>query len=98
MKEVVIDTSVWIDFLNGIENRQTAAMTKILDGDTEVFITPQIIQEILQGVNNDSEHDLLKEKLLSLNVLSIDPIESAIGASSLYRQLRKEILQIDSSF
>ncbi len=90
MKEVVIDTSVWIDFLNGIENRHTAAMTKILDSDTEVFITPQIIQEILQGINNDNEHDQLKEKLLSLNVLSIDPLESAIGASSLYRSLRKK--------
>lgn len=90
MKEVVIDTSVWIDFLNGIENRQTTTMTKILVGDTEVFITPQIIQEILQGIIDDSQHDLLKEKLLSLNVISIDPLEAAIGASSLYRSLRKK--------
>ncbi len=90
MKEVVIDTSVWIDFLNGIENRQTITMTKILGGETEVFITPQIIQEILQGITGDKEHDTLKEKLLSLNVLSIDPLESAIGASSLYRSLRKK--------
>lgn len=90
MKEVLIDTSVWIDFLNGTNNRQTDVMSKILYDETEVFISPQIIQEILQGISNDAEHNLMKEKLLSLNVLNIDSIESAIGASSLYRTLRKK--------
>lgn len=90
MKEVLIDTSVWIDFLNGTNNRQTDVMSKILYEETEVFISPQIIQEILQGISNDAEHNLMKEKLLSLNVLNIDSIESAIGASSLYRTLRKK--------
>ena len=90
MKEVLIDTSVWIDFLNGTNNRQTDVMSKILYEETEVFISPQIIQEILQGISNDAEHNLMKEKLLSLNVLNIDSIELAIGASSLYRTLRKK--------
>ncbi len=76
MKEVLIDTSVWIDFLNGTNNRQTDVMSKILYDETEVFISPQIIQEILQGISNDAEHNLMKEKLLSLNVLNIDSIES----------------------
>jgi len=90
LKEVLIDTSVWIDFLNGTNNRQTDVMSKILYEETEVFISPQIIQEILQGISNDAEHNLMKEKLLSLNVLNIDSIELAIGASSLYRTLRKK--------
>ncbi|MBZ0201593.1 MAG: PIN domain-containing protein [Ignavibacteria bacterium] len=94
LKEVLIDTSVWIDYLNGKTNKQTSLMSEALGGDLSVFICPTVIQEILQGISNNDEHDLLKEKLFSLNVLSIDPVESAVGASNLYRSLRKKGVSI----
>ena len=94
MKEVLIDTSVWIDFLNGIKNRQSETMAKALEQDTEVFICPPVIQEVLQGIRDDNEHDNLKDKLFSLNILSIDSLDAALGASELYRILRKKGVSI----
>lgn len=94
MKEVLIDTSVWIDFLNGIKNRQSETMAKALEQDTEVFICPTVIQEVLQGIRDDDEHDNLKDKLFSLNILSIDSLDAALGASDLYRMLRKKGVSI----
>lgn len=91
------DTSVWIDFLNNSKNRQTEKLSEILEGDTELFICPQIIQEILQGIQNDKDFLLLKEKLFSLNVLVLDPVETAVGAAEIYRSLRKKGISIRRS-
>lgn len=90
MKEVLIDTSAWIDFLNGADNTVTERMSRIISGDTEIFICPPVLQEILQGIAKDEDHEILKEKLFSLNILELDPVEAAVGASNLYRSLRKK--------
>ena len=37
MNEVIADTSVWIDFLNGINNKQTLSLSEILQNDTDLF-------------------------------------------------------------
>jgi len=97
MNEVIADTSVWIDFLNGINNKQTLSLSEILQNDTELFICPQIIQEILQGISKDDDYRILKEKLLSLNILILDPIETAIGAAEIFRGLRKKGVTIRRS-
>jgi len=90
LKEVLIDTSVWIDFLNGADNTVTKKMSDIISGETEIFICPPVLQEILQGIVKDEDYEILKEKLFSLNILEIDPIEAAVGASNLYRSIRKK--------
>jgi len=94
LREALVDTSVWIDFFNGKVNPETNFLTALLEEDSEIFTCPLIIQEILQGIKSDKEHDILKEKLFSLNILSIDPIEAALGASDLYRELRKKGITI----
>ena len=94
MKEVLIDTSVWIDFLNGTVNSQSDAMTRAIEQDAEIFICRPVIQEVLQGISDDQEHYNLKEKLFSLNILIIDPLDAALGASELYRTLRKKGISI----
>lgn len=94
LREALVDTSVWIDFFNGKVNPATNLLTELLEEDSEIFTSPVIIQEILQGIKSDKDHDILKEKLFSLNILSIDPIEAALGASDLYRELRKKGITI----
>jgi predicted nucleic acid-binding protein len=94
---ILIDTSVWIDFFNGIESDNTKLFTAYLENDLPIFICPIIIQEILQGIKSDKEYRQVKDYLFALNVLNDDAIEAALGAVKIYRQLRLKGITIRKS-
>jgi predicted nucleic acid-binding protein len=94
---ILIDTSVWIDFFNGIESDQTKIFTDYLENDWPIFICPVIIQEILQGIKSEKEFKQIKDYLFALNVLNDDSVESALGAANLYRKLRVKGITIRKS-
>ena len=62
-----------------------------------MFTCPVIIQEILQGIKNENTFQQIKESLLALTVLTVNPTEAAIGAAQIYRQLRKKGITIRKS-
>lgn len=94
---ILIDTSVWIDFFNGIESDSTKIFTDYLENDLPIFICPIIIQEILQGIKSNKEYRQVKDYLFALNVLNDDAIESALGAIKIYRTLRLKGITIRKS-
>jgi predicted nucleic acid-binding protein len=94
---ILIDTSVWIDFFNGIESENTRIFTEYLENDLPIYICPIIIQEILQGIKSDKEYKQVKDYLFALNVLNDDAIESALGAVNIYRKLRQKGITIRKS-
>jgi len=98
MKEnIIFDTSVWIDFFNGIENQHVALLTDYITNDYPVFICPVIIQEVLQGIRSDKQFSEVKESLLALVILKEDPVIAGIGAADLYRKLRKKGITVRKS-
>jgi predicted nucleic acid-binding protein len=98
MKEpIIIDTSVWIDFFNGIENTQVHTLIDYLENDDPIFICPTILQEILQGISSNKQYVEIKEYLLCLNILNDDGLETALGAVKIYRTLRKKGISIRKS-
>jgi predicted nucleic acid-binding protein len=94
MSPALIDTSVWIDYFHGKENRQTMLTRNLLEEEIPVFTCPIVIQEVLQGIRIDSDYEKVKLNLLSMEVLKIEQTEAAIGAADLYRLLRKKGLTI----
>ena len=58
---------------------------------------PTIIQEILQGIINDSQHKKIKDYLMCFGVLNDDSLETAFGAVKIYRSLRKKGISIRKS-
>lgn len=86
----LIDTSVWLNYLNGISNRETEFVRSLLTNDRVIFSCPIVIQEVLQGIRDDKEYIALKEWLLSLEVLNSDHLLSGIKSAELYRSLRKK--------
>lgn len=94
---LLIDTSVWIDFFNGFETENVKIFSHYLENDFPVFICPVIIQEILQGIKSDKEYKKVKDYLFALNVLNDDAIEAALGATEIYRKLRKTGVTIRKS-
>lgn len=89
IQPLIADTSIWIDFFNDKKSKGVDTLSQYLEEDYSVFLTPTIIQEILQGIRLDSDFVKVKEYLLCFDILEIDQKEAAIGAAELYRSLRK---------
>ncbi len=52
---ILVDSSVWIDFFNGIENAETDKLNEVL-GLEEVVIGDIILVEVLQGFRSDTDY------------------------------------------
>lgn len=46
---VLVDTSVWVDFLRGLDAPHVNALRNLLASDIGVGLAPPILQELLQG-------------------------------------------------
>jgi hypothetical protein len=94
---LLIDTSIWIDFFNGVDSDNVNVFSYYLENDFPIFICPVIIQEILQGIKSEKEYKQVKEYLFALNVLNDDAIEAALGTVKIYRKLREKGITIRKS-
>lgn len=84
----IIDTSVWIDYFNGIIDERTNATAKfIIDG--EVLMLPIILQEVLQGIRNSKDFINTKNAFLRNTFFEFNTIEMALEAATLFRYLKR---------
>lgn len=86
---ILVDTSVWIDYFNGIKNRQTESLDRMLFERT-VLIGDIILTEILQGFDSDKEFRLAKQALDPLDCVHFGGKSLAIKAASNFRFLRSK--------
>lgn len=87
---LLFDTSVWIDFLNKKRSSGADLLEQYIRSDDQIYLTPTILQEILQGIRDDAKYEQVKETLAYFNVLDLPPVQAATGAADLYRVLRKK--------
>jgi len=64
---VIVDTSVLIDFLKG-ENPVSNTVARLLE-KKRIVITGIIIAELLQGIKNPKEENIISELLTGLTIL-----------------------------
>ena len=90
---IVVDTSVWIDYVNGINSEQTEILHDALE-HTRIITGDLIITEFLQGFR--SSKDLTKGRRLmeALEYRDFVGKEIAIKAVEHYRTLRKNGITI----
>jgi hypothetical protein len=97
MLKIVVDSSIWIDFFN----KQTTPKTEYLKylllnirWSSPVIILPIIIQEVLQGIEDDKDYIIIRENLQGFDFLHYDSYKFSISAADLYRSLRKKGITI----
>ncbi len=86
---IVADTSVWIDYFNGI----IASHTDRLDSDLEsnrIVIGDLIIAELLQGFKTEKEYNAAKKLVENLEYRDFVGKEIAMKTAENYRFLRKK--------
>ena len=87
---VLVDTSVWVDYLRGNVTRQVDALKELLAGDLIVGIAPIILQEILQGADSDERFEKWRKYFSGLCCYSpMDPVASHVAAARLYQDCRR---------
>lgn len=90
---ILVDTSVWIDYLNGVENSRTDLLDSSIAEGT-VAIGDLIFLEILQGIRNDKDYRQTKQSLLALDQHEMLGKEMAGKCADNYRALRKKGITI----
>ena len=86
---ILVDSSVWIDYFNGIKTRETELLDNYLG--TEPLLTGDLIlTEVLQGFRSDRDFRRAKA---ALDMLSFEPMvgrDIALASARNYRKLRAQ--------
>ena len=90
---ILVDTSVWIDYFNGVENKHVDSLDSALEEGT-VAIGDLIFLEILQGFKNDRDFRRAKAVLETLDQYEMFGHDIAIKSAENYRALRKKGITI----
>ena len=86
---ILVDTSVWVHYFNGISNVQTDSLDDILSNQS-VLIGDIILTEILRGFDSDSDFQKAKEALEPLDCVHLGGKSLAVKAASNFRFLRSK--------
>lgn len=84
---IVVDSSVWIDFLNG---RPTPEVDRLHDllGARPLLIGDLILLEVLQGLRSDADAARVEAALRRFEVQPMLDADLAVLAAAHFRQLR----------
>ncbi len=87
---ILVDTSVWVDFLRGEDSPQCRMLHRLIEDEQDISVTEIIFTEILQGIKNDREFQTIKEYLLDFPLYRPKGIETYLLAARIYRDCRKK--------
>lgn len=85
---IVVDSSVWIDFLNGEANPESQWLDLHLDRE-RIGLTSIVLMEVLQGLRDEREAAAVQAELLKFEVIELVDTGLAVAAAHNYRQLRR---------
>ncbi|HEX8815209.1 MAG TPA: PIN domain nuclease [Terriglobales bacterium] len=85
---VIIDATVWIDYLRGEDNAATGWLERQLTLQ-RLGLTDLTLREVLQGIRYEGEFSSVRDDLLRFHLFSTGGAELAVAAARNYRDLRK---------
>jgi predicted nucleic acid-binding protein len=95
--KVLVDTSAWVDFLNGFSSPARHALGELLLGQTEICTCGLVVAEVLQGLRRDGSRREIQMQFRNLVFLEAAGIESYEAAADLYRALRAKGVTVRST-
>jgi predicted nucleic acid-binding protein len=94
---ILVDTSVWIDFLKGENSPERRGLHDLIENEEELSLTGIILSEILQGIKEEKQFQTTRKYLLEFPVFEPKGIVTYIEAARIYRICRKKGLTIRST-
>src|SRR4051794_3576290 len=90
---MVVDSSVWIDFLNGRKAAHVERLQAALGVD-EIIVGDLMLCEVLQGLGNEREARQVESLLRRFEVVSMAGEAIAVSAARNFRSLCKRGITI----
>lgn len=84
---IVVDSSVWIDYLRGTPTPQADKLDSLL-GTVPLATGDLILAEVLQGCASNKQFNEVRRLLSTLSVVSLGGIDLAAEAARNFRKLR----------
>ena len=95
---IIVDTSIWSLALrrhSPIQNPESEALRKIIQGGEDIYLIGIILQEILQGIKKPEDFTNLKKYLDAFSLLEIKR-EDYIEAAELKNHLSRKGVQVST--
>jgi len=86
---LVVDTTVWVDYFNGIQTPQTDYLDHILD-KMPILVGDLILAEVLQGLRDETDFEQARRALAKFPQVSMVGPEMAVKSARNYRLLRRK--------
>ncbi len=86
---IVVDTSVWIDVLNGVDSPTADTCVELIEHGDAVALTDIVFMEILQGFREDGQAAAVERHLRSFPILRLKTLEDYSLAAELHRSARR---------
>lgn len=86
---IVVDSSVWIDYFTGTDNKQTDTLDNIL-GLKPVAIGDLILTEVLQRFRHDKDYKSARALFDDVTIFDMLGTEMALKSVDNFRALRKK--------
>jgi hypothetical protein len=85
---VIVDTTVWIDYLGGTSTPETRWLDRALPNQ-RLGLTDLILCEVLQGIREQTTFTQVRDDLLKFHVFPTGSTDLAIAAAQNYQTLRQ---------
>jgi len=85
---ILVDSSIWVNYFNGISTWQTDLLDHYLS-NVPVIIGDLILVEVLQGFRSNNDYEIAKDFLSALLFRQIGGFNVAVQSAQNYRVLRK---------
>ena len=90
---LVVDSTIWIDYFNGVETSQVEFLNRALER-TPVLVGDLILAEVLQGLRHEEDFETARRLLTRfIQVQMVNPA-LAVQSAHNYRLLRKKSITV----
>ena len=94
---MIVDTSVWIDFLNGHPSRQAELLAQAIAEGDAIHLPGLVLTEILLGLKNDAQARRVESLLDAFDWVEGPTRQDHVEAARLYRQCRAKGITVRST-
>jgi predicted nucleic acid-binding protein len=85
---ILVDSSVWIGWLRGVETPATAALERVASAE-QVLVGDLILLEVLQGARDEDHASRIEQALRRYVVVRLLDPDLAVRAARTYRTVRR---------
>ena len=94
---IVVDTTVWIDFLGARGTAFDRHLAELLEDDAPIALVDIVYGEILQGIRDEDAYQRTRRSLLAHPILRQRSLATFETAANLYRAARRRGLTVRRS-